>query len=123
MQFKEKYGRRILNNCLPPIKFSVDRRGHRISITENLGRICYTTGKTTPGALKFYSFLQEKGVLEAFITKSFSGNVVSHIINGDKVLIGSWVRYSFSWEDNVHFWERISRQWNATLPSRFRERT
>ena len=118
MYYKEVYGRRILSNCLPPIKYSVNNR-NTISITEDIGVVKYTTGKNTPGAKRFHKFLQEHGALEDFILKAFTVRATSDVRHGEKVLIGSWISGAFIW-DNPANWGRLHRLWNETLPSRYR---
>ena len=94
MRTRELLGNRILNNCLPTIKYSVNFNGD-VSATENIGMVRYTHGKDTPGSRRFLTMLTEKGLLLDFITRSFSGNATQAVRVNRVISIGSWVSLSF----------------------------
>ena len=125
MSNKEKYGLRILNNCLPPIKYSISVDGETISIKEKVEVIKHTKGKNTPGSRKFLAFLKEHDALFAFIDASFNAAPVYGVRSprGTPVKISGWIRESFDWmatRDSVD-WGELNSMWNDTLPRHHRE--
>ena len=111
----ELYGNRILNNCLPPIKYSAS--GREVSIVRNIGDIRYTVGKITPGSKRFKEFLIEHNALEEFIKDAFRGRPTGPISAGEIVPIGKWILSSFTWGTRRgRSWGALHRLWNDRLP-------
>ena len=111
----ELYGNRILNNCLPPIKYSVS--GREISIERNIGDIKYTVGKITPGSKRLKEFLIEHNALEDFIEEAFTGRPTGPVREGNIVPIGKWILNSFTWGTRRSMsWGVLHGLWNDRLP-------
>ena len=62
---------KYLNNCLPPIAYSINPITKRISLDEDMGDNKETSGCTEPKAKVLQEFLESKGVLKEFIEEVF----------------------------------------------------
>ena len=113
---REKYGRRILNSCLPPVKYKVMGLG-RISLTDltSRGSIHITAGNFSQYAEDFRIFLHNNGVLKLFIECAFSNRAIcGTVLDNRGISSYEWLSKAFMWSYHRYpdvSWEELSREW------------
>ena len=104
----------FLDIVLPPIKYSINTSNTSISILSDIGEVRCTEGTDGVKQRHLRDFLQNKGLLVAFIHNVFKHD--SCVLVTDDTLYTQWVSYGFTWNRSVEgelFWRRVHDEYKT----------
>lgn len=107
---------KVFSKVLPPIKYSINREGTQISLTNQLHRPRKSRGSKSKRAKLFYAFLFERGDLLAYIHNVFSHNnryVMRNIGIGITQTTG-FIDEAFEWSRSPQgdpYWQACHDEW------------